>query len=480
MKIGELSERSGVSVKNLRFYQRAEILREGQDFDEADVSRMQRVRVLRAMGIPLDEVVLLSKDRAYLEDVLLRQHYDGLRDDVSPWVKGTAKALLEGKAGFDGFDPAPFLADIPPEPMEGRLPYANCSWRRYFARILDINVYYLLSSALLAVFRIWRGAWYVEIPFALSGILFMLLLEPLLLHFTGWTPGKAVFGLKLRMADGKKLPLKLAYSRVYSVFSVGMGYWFIPIYDYYRLYHSWKDCREGFRMEWDFDGESVPLRYTAPEYVTYFRQGLWVVLNLLVAGLAVLMMLFELTPFHTGRVTLEEFTENMNRYIQYDARLKGDSPFLSAGYPPFLLDREGNWEEGPEPAGHVLVQFNMNGDVREWVPPEYAYALEDGWVTSVSFTDVRENVAVADLNQEEIEWIVLSLSGDWCPVDNLLTISRLREVMDGHIRQNYSFEAGGCTVRWEVSMEGFDETSIGYLSDDENGSYVQTVTVTKR
>ena len=77
MKIGELSERSGVSVRNLRFYQRAEILREGQDFDEADVRRMQRVRVLRAMGIPLDEVVLLSKDRAYLEDVLLRQHYDG-------------------------------------------------------------------------------------------------------------------------------------------------------------------------------------------------------------------------------------------------------------------------------------------------------------------------------------------------------------------------------------------------------------------
>ena len=65
-------------------------------------------------------------------------------------------------------------------------------------------------------------------------------------------------------------------------------------------------------------------------------------------------------------------------------------------------------------------------------------------------------------------------------MDNLLTISRLREVMDGHIRQNYSFEAGGCTVRWEVSMEGFDEASIGYLSDGENGSYVQTVTVTKR
>ena len=62
-------------------------------------------------------------------------------------------------------------------------------------------------------------------------------------------------------------------------------------------------------------------------------------------------------------------------------------------------------------------------------------------------------------------------------MDNLLTISRLREAMDGHIRQNYSVEAGGCTVRWEVSMEGFDN---GYLSDDENGSYVQTVTVTKR
>ena len=254
MKIGELSERAGVSVRNLRFYQRAEVLRDGQDFEEVDVLRMQRVRILRAMGIPLDEVVLLCKDRARLEDVLLRQHYDDLRQEVSPWVKRTAKALLARKEGFDGFDPALFLEDIPPEPMEGRLPYANCSWRRYFARMLDLNVYYLLSSVLLAVFRIWRGAWYVEIPFALSGILFMLLLEPVLLHFIGWTPGKAVFGLKLRTADGKKLPLKLAYSRVYGVFSVGMGYWFIPIYVYYRLYRAWKGCREGFRMEWNFDG----------------------------------------------------------------------------------------------------------------------------------------------------------------------------------------------------------------------------------
>ena len=94
MKIGELSERAGVSVRNLRFYQRAEVLRDGQDFEEVDVLRMQRVRILRAMGIPLDEVVLLCKDCARLEDVLLRQHYDDLRQEVSPWVKRTAKALL--------------------------------------------------------------------------------------------------------------------------------------------------------------------------------------------------------------------------------------------------------------------------------------------------------------------------------------------------------------------------------------------------
>ena len=47
-------------------------------------------------------------------------------------------------------------------------------------------------------------------------------------------------------------------------------------------------------------------------------------------------------------------------------------------------------------------------------------------------------------------------------------------------RKRIPFTVGNCTVRWEVSMEGFDETSIGYLSDGENGSYVQTVTVTKR
>ena len=61
-----------------------------------------------------------------------------------------------------------------------------------------------------------------------------------------------------------------------------------------------------------------------------------------------------------------------------------------------------------------------------------------------------------------------------------MMLLQLENAFAEHLAETYTFTVGNCTVSWEVSMEGFDETSIGYLSDDENGSYVQTVTVTKR
>lgn len=58
-----------------------------------------------------------------------------------------------------------------------------------------------------------------------------------------------------------------------------------------------------------------------------------------------------------------------------------------------------------------------------------------------------------------------------------MMLLQLEDAFAEHLAETYTFTVGNCTVRWEVSMEGFDN---GYLSDDENGSYVQTVTVTKR
>ena len=61
-----------------------------------------------------------------------------------------------------------------------------------------------------------------------------------------------------------------------------------------------------------------------------------------------------------------------------------------------------------------------------------------------------------------------------------MMLLQLEDAFAEHLAETYIFTVGNCTVRWEVSMKGFDRTSIGYLSDGENGSYVQTVTVTKR
>ena len=58
-----------------------------------------------------------------------------------------------------------------------------------------------------------------------------------------------------------------------------------------------------------------------------------------------------------------------------------------------------------------------------------------------------------------------------------MMLLQLEDAFAEHLAETYTFTVGNCTVCWEVSMEGFDNS---YLSNDGNGSYVQTVTVTKR
>ena len=470
MKIGELSERSGVSVRNLRFYQRKGVLSGGRDFDEDTLLMVKEVRLLRSMGIPLEEVCKVVWRQETLYSVLLHQHFD-LRKGTPEWVKSTAEALMEQKAAFRAFDPDPYLTDAPGMPREGRLPYANCPWRRFFARTVDFSIYRTVVAVLFFVFRIWRGPWYISLLDILLSALLMLLMEPLWLHFAGTTPGKALFGLKLRRADGGKLGYCEALRRTGTVILRGEGL-YIPIYALYRNIRCGFACNGGSRMEWDYDSGSEPYDYTAPETTAVLRGIGYVGCRAAFFGVIMLSVMAELVPLHTGEVHLAEFTENFNYYSRFSVYPDGE--VLNQ------LDAQGNWEKVPRPEGEAVAYVNLNGNAEDQFPAPFQYTLEDGRVIGVSFTDAGDGLLYTGLNQGKIQWMVLSLSADWNPVDNVMMLLQLEDAFAEHLAETYTFTVGNCTVRWEVSMEGFDETSIGYLSDGENGSYVQTVTVTKR
>ena len=67
MRIGEVSARTGVSVRAIRHYESAKLLRANRrangyrDFGEAAVRRVQAIRDLLAIGLTIDEIVSLSE-----------------------------------------------------------------------------------------------------------------------------------------------------------------------------------------------------------------------------------------------------------------------------------------------------------------------------------------------------------------------------------------------------------------------------------
>ena len=89
MDIGELSRRSGVPVYNLRFYRKAGILPREKGCGGGTVLLMRRVRLLRSMGVPLEEVRKLVSGQETLISVLFRQHYDQ-RPGTPDWVRQAA------------------------------------------------------------------------------------------------------------------------------------------------------------------------------------------------------------------------------------------------------------------------------------------------------------------------------------------------------------------------------------------------------
>ena len=86
MRIGEIAERTGLNISNVRFYERKGLLtpeRETgskyRDYSEEDVNRIKKILLYRKMGIPVDTIYLILKDKQDITDIILRQQKELFR-----------------------------------------------------------------------------------------------------------------------------------------------------------------------------------------------------------------------------------------------------------------------------------------------------------------------------------------------------------------------------------------------------------------
>jgi len=79
MKISEVEERVGITKKNIRFYEAQGLLRPGRnhengyrEYSDEDVRTLEQIKLLRKLGLPLEEIRRMQSGHATVADSMRR------------------------------------------------------------------------------------------------------------------------------------------------------------------------------------------------------------------------------------------------------------------------------------------------------------------------------------------------------------------------------------------------------------------------
>ena len=464
MNVSQLEAALDMPRASIRFYEKEGLLSPERlangyrDYSEADLETLRRIKLLRALGLPLEDIKALQEGRLRLSDALRTQE-ERLRREAAE--REAARSLcrtmeLEG-AEYATLDAGRYLEELDKlgetgvtltPPAADSLPVVRYPWRRYLARLLDHSLCVLLLNAALVLtlrFTFGDGALNTLIQSYLAwGVQF--LLEPLLLATWGTTPGKWIFGLKVRNAHGGKLTFREAAARLSALFGYGEG-WSLPGYQLYRNYKSYRACDDGEVLPWD-EGLSYTIRDESG-----LRGLAWAGAVALNVALSLLLALQMTMPPVRHPLTVAEFARNYNDLVrQYDL----DS---------MTLDETGTWvvPEGTISLGNP--------------PPIFHYdTTGDGVLTGVSFTYERAPDYFWDGAEIEQTAAFLAMLAAQPGVGLLNWVPLVGQVSDelSTGNENYRFALAGLTVENEVAYSGYRPVG-GFLLPEEGTeqSYAQ-------
>ncbi|MFT3990390.1 MAG: RDD family protein [Luteolibacter sp.] len=170
-------------------------------------------------------------------------------EGMEEWKRLGEISLFQSE--FEVKTPAPEIPDVlfTPPPLPAKPVYV----RRFFARWFDLHLYSGVWWILL-----WAGgkniadAWMNPLLMMVQLIPWFIL-EIILLHYLGTTPGKWLLGLRVENQDGSRLSLSAARTRSIRVFLVGIGMG-VSLFSLVCQGVSWLVARRFGNALWDFTG----------------------------------------------------------------------------------------------------------------------------------------------------------------------------------------------------------------------------------
>ncbi len=448
MRIQDFERRSGLERATIRFYEKEGLLcphrtENGyRDYSEADLEDVKKIKLLRQLGLPLDKIRELQKGSAVLIDAVDKQ-IDALNEHVDAQqrakeVCGEIKSAGETYMSLNADKYQNMLNCPPPTPNRKPETYREIlrldhhPGRRFFARLFDITILYLLILIFVIVIlrirnglALWIGiisilVWWVMIP-----------LEALMLTLFGTTPGKLIFGIQLKYHYDVRFTFRAALRRAWLVFRYGLG-WNLPSYNIYRLGKSYLECEEYPDMLWDDETDVTYRMWTHTDLSGIFA---CVCLIFLLSNVVYDDILL---PKYRDTVTISEFSENYNFYAE----------ILQV---PFRLNPDGTWVDDPDTGGDELTDFT--------------YSLEDGQITAIS-QDIEERgfKSIDPLCSYQTTALIAFTAAE--KINDTSRITQSIEYMEdiAHYYKGTSFDSSICGVpfHWEITYEncGYDETNI--------------------
>lgn len=478
MTIKELETRTGMTRANIRFYEQEGLLSPARqpngyrDYSDADREALEKIKLLRALHLDLNTIRALQKGEADLTRSL-DGCLGGLDADREALDRASrvCRELRDAGTDYAGLDPIPWLEELERDPVPDSPRFAPPDdraptperylhpWRRYFARAADLALCGLPWAALCFLVFHWNppsNLWTRLLnTYAAYGV--MLVAEPLLLHFWGTTPGKAVFGITIRDAAGEKLSHAQAQARTLAVFGRGMG-WGIPIYRLYRLWKSF-NAKEDNPEDWAHTDDGTPERYGFANDAGW-RCVACAGLFLLVGGLSVLIFLQSLMPPNHGALTEAEFYENCNFYMDY-LDLNGNR----------RLDSAGNWVEPP--SNGVVVAMEGIGGTRT---VRYSVTVdENGAVTGAAVELAVSGHQLLWVGHDDAAIAALALAGSRANCLNFHPYQWV-ELVQGE-QWDYDVTRDGLRLTRRTQLEHLNSDNLNTVVTVQDG---QTGTVAQR
>lgn len=332
----EMEARSGVPRANIRYYEAEGLLTPARApngyraYSEADLAVLEKIKLLRRLGVSVEELKALQAGTAQLPAVLDRRlaELGGQRDTLDR-VEEVCGSLRDAGETFAALDAKKYLRALdapaaapavappmtaaggawaslktPPVPSADVLPTVSNPVRRLAARLIDETLYLLAVLLPLGLSAYGLNGGTAAFGWLLSKLL-ELLAEPLLLHLLGTTPGKALMGLRLTRPDGSRLSFGEGAKRLLSVYTCGLGLC-LPLVRWYVLYRCLKRCLEDEPQLWD---REIAYRTVSEDYPWWL---ILMLLALLRGGVWLVEKTRKTLPPNRGDLTVAEFAENVN------------------------------------------------------------------------------------------------------------------------------------------------------------------------